>query len=271
MAELDDAQLPEPGSVELAAFRLSKASAAIYELLYHNRGNPLGMLEIRSLLQGELGAQEQLDRRRRDLNPFFEIEKSSSGKETRYRLLGLKATRPESVGGISERVRAEVLQFGRCAMCGRTVADHGVTLQVDHKMPQRWGGTDDIENLQPLCEPCNRGKKAHFTTLDSLGSEIREASQLEEPQRRIAALLKAAYPEEVRSDVLEMVAHQIQYQEDWQRRLRDLRFLGWDYDVRKRKDSSGRVRTYYRLTKWKELPQDIRAAISAEESRRRRT
>ena len=227
------------------------------------------MLEIRERLSDELGSQEQLDRRRRDLNPFFEIERSRIGKETRYRLVGVKSSRPEVAGGISERVRAEVLQFGRCAMCGRTVADHGVTLQVDHKMPKRWGGTDEVENLQALCEPCNRGKKAHFATLDEFGTEIQKASTLKEPQRRLGELLKAVYPNDVRSDLLELVAHQQSYQDDWQRRLRDLRFLGWDYEVAKRKDSTGRTRTYYRLTKWTKFPDDIRGAILCEERRRR--
>jgi hypothetical protein len=40
----------------------------------------------------------------------------------------------------------------------------------------------------------------------------------------------------VRSDLLGIVASAKNYQEDWQRRIRDLRFLGWDYQHEKRYD-----------------------------------
>lgn len=29
---------------------------------------------------------------------------------------------------------------------------------VDHKWPQSWGGTDELDNLQALCGPCNKAK-----------------------------------------------------------------------------------------------------------------
>jgi len=264
-----NSDLPNPDSPEFEALGLASSVREIYRLLYENQSTPLTQLEIRSMLEERLGMQEQLDRRRRDLNPYFEVERSRSGKETRYRLVARKAVLPAKAGGISERVRAQVFQFGRCDMCGRTVAEHRVVLQVDHKMPQNWGGTDDLENLQALCEPCNRGKKAHFATLDEFGEEIRKASEFPEPQKRIGELLKAVYPDEIRSDVIEMVACQQQYQEDWQRRLRDLRFLGWDYRIRRVKDERGRMRAFYRLTTWTKWPDDIKAAIKLEESARR--
>jgi 5-methylcytosine-specific restriction endonuclease McrA len=224
------------------------------------------MLEIREHLAAELGDQEQLDRRRRELNKYFIIERGGSGRHTAYRLVGRKAIVESDILGISERVRAQVLQFGRCAMCGRTPAEHNVVLQVDHKMPQSWGGTNDLDNLQALCEECNRGKKDYFRTLDHLGPEIRRASEFDEPHRRLGELLKAAHPDEVRSDVLEMVAHQRQYQEDWQKRLRELRVLGWNYSTRRKKDAQGRVRVFYRLVTSKPWPNGpIRGEISRRE------
>jgi 5-methylcytosine-specific restriction endonuclease McrA len=42
----------------------------------------------------------------------------------------------------------------RCVYCG-TESD----LSVDHKVPQSRGGTDDIDNLQTLCRPCNASKR----------------------------------------------------------------------------------------------------------------
>jgi hypothetical protein len=45
----------------------------------------------------------------------------------------------------------------------------------------------------------------------------------------------------VRSDLLGIVASAKNFQEDWQRRMRDLRFLGWDYQHEKRYDEGSRV------------------------------
>ena len=45
----------------------------------------------------------------------------------------------------------------RCQICGATV-DDGAKLHVDHILPVSKGGTNDITNLQILCEKCNLGK-----------------------------------------------------------------------------------------------------------------
>jgi 5-methylcytosine-specific restriction endonuclease McrA len=230
------------------------------------------MLEIRRHLETQLGSQEQLDRRRRDLNRHFVIERVSGGLETRYRLVARKPATDSENLGISERVRAQVLRLARCEQCGRTPRDHGVALQVDHKMPQSWGGTNDPDNLQALCEECNRGKKDYYRTLDEWGPAIREAGRHAEVHRRLMTMLQLAYPGEVRSDVLELVAHQQQYQEDWHKRLRELRELGWDYAWRKQADHRGRVWVYYRLTKRGRTPPEggFTAAIRAAEIGKKR-
>jgi hypothetical protein len=151
-------------------------------------------------------------------------------------------------------------------MCGRTPREHGVVLEVDHKMPQSWGGTNDIDNLQPLCQECNRGKKAYFATLDQYGEAIRAAADHDEPHRRIGEILRAFAPDEVRSDVIELVAHSKQYQEDWQKRLRELRELGWVIRPRRKRDESGRVRVYWRAEVCPPWPEgNLRAEISRRE------
>jgi 5-methylcytosine-specific restriction endonuclease McrA len=225
------------------------------------------MLDIRQKLESVLGEQEQLDRRRRELNKHFVIERSIGSRETRYRLVGRKPHTESGDLGISERVRAEVLKLGRCDQCGRTPRDHGVVLQVDHKMPQAWGGTNDVENLQALCEECNRGKKDYYRTLDRWGAAIREAGQHGEVHRRLITLLELLHPEEVRSDVLEIVAHQHRHQEDWHKRLRETRKLGWNYSWRREPDRRGRVWVYYRLAKRGVMPPagEFRSAIAKAE------
>src|SRR4051794_6483133 len=127
MPEVDP--LPLPTSPELADLGLGSAQRAIYRLLYENRDRPLTMLEMRERLEATLGTQEQLDRRRRDLNRSFVIERVRDGPSTGYRLVAQRPSTESGELGISERVRAQVLQYGRCAMCGRTPLEHGVLLQ----------------------------------------------------------------------------------------------------------------------------------------------
>jgi hypothetical protein len=57
---------------------------------------------------------------------------------------------------ISFRVRFLILQrdLYRCRICKAS----GVKLEVDHIVPLSLGGSNDMDNLQALCVPCNRGK-----------------------------------------------------------------------------------------------------------------
>lgn len=44
----------------------------------------------------------------------------------------------------------------RCVECGATNRD--AKLEVDHVVPVSQGGTDELDNLQTLCEKCNQSK-----------------------------------------------------------------------------------------------------------------
>jgi 5-methylcytosine-specific restriction endonuclease McrA len=223
------------------------------------------MRQIRDRLE-DVGLHEQLDRRRRELNRYFVIEHVRGGRETAYRLIARKERDLSADEGISERDRAAVLRYARCAMGGKTPLDDGIRLQVDHKIPKAWGGTDQLDNLQPLCEACNRGKKDLFESYREYEDQMRVAINREEPQRRIGEFLLAVYPNEVPSDVLELVANARSYQEDWQKRLRELRVLGWEITTRRERDDR-RVRVYYKLVKSEPLPPlgSIRAEIRRRE------
>jgi len=48
----------------------------------------------------------------------------------------------------------------QCQSCGKTEAV--AKLQIDHIIPLAQGGSNDISNLQTLCNTCNQRKKHHI-------------------------------------------------------------------------------------------------------------
>jgi hypothetical protein len=267
----DPPDLPTPDSEELAALVGTTTQRLLYGFLFRRRADPPTMNEVRFFISDALGEdQSNTDRRVRELRRFFQIEVVRIGNESRYLLRGWSPTRPPDAGiAISLRRRAEVLRPQRCAQCGRTPLEDHVKLVVDHKIPQSWGGDNEPENLQPLCEDCNAGKRDYFRSFEAYAEQIRAAIRYDEPQKRIGELLRAFNGEWVRSDLLGIVASAKNFQEDWQRRLRDLRFLGWDYLHKKTYDEGSRVLIYYRLTKSAPWPENISHAIRIEEARRK--
>lgn len=63
---------------------------------------------------------------------------------------------PPGRTAISQRLR--FLVFQRDAYTCRICKESGVKLEADHIVPHSRGGSNDIDNLQTLCGPCNRGK-----------------------------------------------------------------------------------------------------------------
>lgn len=62
---------------------------------------------------------------------------------------------------ISEKNRLKILKRDhyKCAKCGRSPATHrDIYLHIDHILPFSKNGSNEIENLQTLCQKCNLGK-----------------------------------------------------------------------------------------------------------------
>ena len=59
----------------------------------------------------------------------------------------------------------------RCVRCGGHFDKSQI--EIDHRIPKREGGTDDLWNLQPLCVHCNRSKRDRQTKIETASTLIR--------------------------------------------------------------------------------------------------
>jgi ATP adenylyltransferase len=68
--------------------------------------------------------------------------------------------RRAALGYLSGSLRYEVLKRAgfRCELCGISADERAI--EVDHILPRKHGGEDDITNLQALCFKCNANKGA---------------------------------------------------------------------------------------------------------------
>ena len=69
-----------------------------------------------------------------------------------------KQKKPKDRDPITSSIRHEVFKRDKykCVECGSTKEER--TLHVDHIIPKSKGGTDELDNLQTLCEVCNLAK-----------------------------------------------------------------------------------------------------------------
>lgn len=264
--------LPQPESEQLATTIASPAARSLYGLLFRRRdGSPPTKLEAGYFLSAGSWPDTDLAAALEELRSFFTIDAVRDERgDVRLRLTGW-ASPPEFVDEpfISGRLRAEVLAPQRCAQCGKTPLEDGVKLDVGLVLPTVWGGLPDLENLQPFCEQCLDDRRQYHDVYAAHAAKIRQAATYAEPQVRLGEFLRVFGGEWVRSDLLAAVASAREYQEDWQRRLRELRDLDWDYESERRYNEGHRVRVYYRLTQTAPWPIDIRAVINAAAAARR--
>lgn len=119
---------------------------------------------------------------------------------------------------VNKKLRYQILQRDNsiCQRCGRTPAD-GVKLDVDHKIPVDWGGTDDPTNLWTLCEECNEGKRNFFSDMNN--ETMSEVLKLDSGAARIKRFFELNRGIVVEPTLLTIIS-QIR---DWERTLRSIR------------------------------------------------
>jgi len=232
---------------------LPKLAKEIRDLLQaHPEG--LDIHELRSILGIEL--QQHLDRRLRQLYPLYIIRRVRKGPRTVYYFEGERPPGTWDYENVPKQLRAQVLDAakGRCQMCGKTIADDQIKLHADHKIPRSWGGATKLENLWAICSACNEGKRDFYATFDP--SLMKDVLKHNGVHTRIARLLKLKINEWVDCDLIDFVANFDDYQDDWRKRLRELRYLGFEIDM-KREKVGQRHLSFYRLKEWVTVHGDI--------------
>lgn len=231
------------------------------------QAHPEGLTEgeLREKLEIPTKDLSQFGRRRRELYNWYVIEKTARGRDFVYTYVDERDV-PRDAQPINQKLRAFILYRDKgCRMCGRTPFEDGVKLHIDHKIPREWGGKTEEDNLWALCDECNAGKKNHFAGQDP--ELMRPVMNHKSVHVRIGELLKA-YPEKlVPCDVIEFVANR----DDWPKRTRELRYLGWEITVIKRKNDRGRVKAWYRLDKavpWPDNPTQVIQEYERDRARR---
>lgn len=216
----------------------------------------ISITSIRRELRLSATEQQHLDRRIRDLDAEYVIERERRGRQLLYQLKG-RRTKPLDTTVVDKTTRARILHLAghRCQMCGRNVAEDHVKLHIDHKIPRRWGGRTEDENLWALCSECNLGKQSFFASITD--PRVRKAMTHSSVHVRLGELLKAFSGEPVPKTYLQIVAYT---HDDFEKRLRELRELGWRYRAVKKKDGR-RMRTSIVLEESRPWPKDPAAAI----------
>lgn len=62
----------------------------------------------------------------------------------------------------------------RCCHCGGLFNKSDI--DVDHRIPKKLGGTDDLSNLQALCKSCNRSKQDNASGAEIVSTLVRSAA-----------------------------------------------------------------------------------------------
>jgi hypothetical protein len=237
---------------------MPKLNEVCFKILDVMKQHPRGITEgeIREILQIPPADQSNFGRRRRELHALYIIDKIHDGARTLYVYRGVR-DKPQDTSAINLKLRAKALHAarGRCGRCGRTIEKHGIVLVVDHKIPREWGGETVAENLEAICEDCNSGKKNYFKSIDA--EWMRGVMGHKSVHVRLGETLKAFKSEPVDAATLEFVANQ----DDWKKRVRELRYLGWDIRTFNRKISDTRISSFYQLAKSRPWPSDPTGVI----------
>ena len=124
------------------------------------------------------------------------------------------------------------------------------SFRMAHAVGHRPFWHTEPDNLWAICEDCNAGKKNYFASIDA--EWMRKVMGNKSVHVRLGETLKALQPEAVPASTMSFVAGQ----DDWKKRARELRYLGWNIHVFNRKSPEGKVSSFYQLLHWEPWPED---------------
>lgn len=240
---------------------LSKIQKRVLEVFIElGAGKPISLNEIKTRIGIALHEQNDLPKRMREMK-MLGWNIAYNAKTKTYSLSSVERSEVRVVDdrGISGTVRARILHIAnsRCGMCGKHTTEDGIKLVIDHRVPHSWGGATAEENLWAICETCNTQKKNFFSTLDPV--VMSKCMIYSETAKRIGELLKAYNGEVVPRSLLEIVGQD----DEWTRRLRDLRTLGWKVEKVIDPTQEGRYQYAYKLVESRPWPASISASLKA--------
>lgn len=144
------------------------------QISYYNRKYRLGRKEYQRLYQARYRLEHpETQKRYRDTHKSQCIERAKSWRarnpdKVRLSRRRHKVKRRCADGFYSEKEWLEILWLydNRCVCCGISAKDTVLgKLTPDHVIPITKGGSNYIENIQPMCLPCNR-RKSNLVLLD---------------------------------------------------------------------------------------------------------
>lgn len=154
-------------------------------------------------------------------------------KEKGYTLKSADKGKGKQRGYISTKLRALVLKaYGyRCAYCGKNPREDGVKLHIDHKIPVEFDGPTEFDNLQPLCEECNHGKKSLFK--DENPEMIKKIFSASSDESRLKIFFDFHLGQKISAqNIIPFVSGR-----EWMRSLRRLREKGYNVQYSRAGDS----------------------------------
>jgi 5-methylcytosine-specific restriction endonuclease McrA len=145
--------------------KLSEVKFKILKRLWGTDDNKFPKPWVSSAELLELTGQKYFDRRTRELRDQMGCDLEAAYQEKfsghAWRISSSKLAVPQDRDYLTQSQKIKLFEESGycCVTCGLKV-DAGIRgLQADHKVPISRGGSNSLDNWQPMCNNCNVGKR----------------------------------------------------------------------------------------------------------------
>lgn len=145
--------------------KLSDVKQVILKRLWGTDGDSFPKPWVSSAELLELTGQKYFDRRTRELRDSLGCDLETAYQEKfgghAWRLKSDTLTPPQEREYLTKAQKDRLFAEAeyQCSTCGTQIKAGVRGLQADHKIPLSRGGTNALENWQPMCNNCNVGKR----------------------------------------------------------------------------------------------------------------